>query len=79
MEVRAQRLAPARLGRILGATLLALAIASPVSAQYFGRNKVQFDRFKFRVLTTPHSDIYFYPEEAEAATVAGAAYSCTHA
>ncbi|HET9372074.1 MAG TPA: BamA/TamA family outer membrane protein [Vicinamibacterales bacterium] len=71
MEVRAQRLAPARLGRILGATLLALAIASPVSAQYFGRNKVQFDRFKFRVLTTPHFDIYFYPEEAEAATVAG--------
>lgn len=38
----------------------------PVAAQYFGRNKVQYDNFKFRVLSTEHFDIYFYPEEEEA-------------
>jgi hypothetical protein len=34
--------------------------------QYFGRNKVQYDRFAFRVLTTPHFDVHFYPVEAAA-------------
>ena len=38
----------------------------PASAQYFGRNKVQYETFDFRVLKTPHFDIHFYPEEAEA-------------
>ena len=36
-------------------------------AQYFGRNKVQYRTFDFRVLKTPHFDIYFYPEEEAAA------------
>ena len=35
------------------------------SAQ-FGRNKVQFDDFDFRVLETEHFDWHFYPEEADA-------------
>ena len=38
----------------------------PASAQYFGRNKVQYETFDFKVLKTPHFDIHFYPEEAEA-------------
>lgn len=47
--------------------LLACAVCSPVaSAQYFGQNKVQYERFDFQVLTTPHFEIYYYPEEAEA-------------
>ena len=49
--------------------LLTLAIAaSPasVSAQYFGRNKVQYETFDFKILKTPHYDIHFYPEEGEA-------------
>ncbi|CAN5817407.1 basic secretory protein-like protein [soil metagenome] len=35
--------------------------------QYFGRNKVQYRTFDFRILQTPNFDIYFYPEEEVAA------------
>jgi Tol biopolymer transport system component len=40
---------------------------SAASAQYFGRNKVQYETFDFRVLRTTHFDVYFYPEEEQAA------------
>ena len=53
----------------LAALLLALfvtALPGSVSAQYFGRNKVQYETFDFRILKTPHYDIHFYPEEADA-------------
>ncbi|MDQ2943116.1 MAG: peptidase S9, partial [Candidatus Dormibacteraeota bacterium] len=43
-------------------------MASPVHAQYFGRNKVQYQKFEFRVLKTSHFDIYFYQGEDAAAT-----------
>ncbi|HEX5725301.1 MAG TPA: hypothetical protein VFX98_07530 [Longimicrobiaceae bacterium] len=49
------------------ATLAAAAVPEPLAAQYFGRNKVQWRTFDFRVLRTPHFDVYFYPEEEEAA------------
>jgi len=39
---------------------------SGLSAQYFGRNKVQFDDFDFQILSTEHFDWYFYPEEEDA-------------
>lgn len=32
-------------------------------AQYFGRNRVQYQGFDFSVLKTEHFDIYYYPEE----------------
>jgi hypothetical protein len=51
--------------------LLALTIASPAQAQYFGRNKVQYKDFKFEVLKTAHFDIYFYEEERENAARVG--------
>ena len=54
---------------LLGALLLAVAVTAlpaSVSAQYFGRNKVQYETFDFRILKTPHFDIHFYPEEGEA-------------
>ena len=51
-----------------GAALL-LAVA-PADAQYFGRNKVQYERFDFRVLATEHFDVYFYPAEQAAAEAA---------
>lgn len=35
--------------------------SAPASAQYFGRNKVQYHTLKFEVLKTEHFDIYFYP------------------
>ena len=51
----------------LGLATLVLAIIPPTaSAQYFGRNKVQFDDFDFEILLTDHFDIHYYPEETEA-------------
>jgi Tol biopolymer transport system component len=55
----------------LSVVLLFLATASPVQAQYFGRNKVQYKDFKFEVLKTEHFDIYFYEEEREGAARVG--------
>jgi Tol biopolymer transport system component len=54
---------------VISAVGLALAIfaASPAQAQYFGRNKVQYQKFNFEVLKTQHFDIHFYAEEREAA------------
>jgi Tol biopolymer transport system component len=47
-----------------------LSAAAPASAQYFGRNKVQYKKLDFQVLKTEHFDIYFYPEEREGIDVA---------
>jgi dipeptidyl aminopeptidase/acylaminoacyl peptidase len=54
------------------ALLLLLGSSTPLVAQggYFGRNKVQYREFDFKVLKTDHFDIYFYPEEADAAQMA---------
>lgn len=41
--------------------------ASFSSAQYFGRNKVQYEDFDFKIMKTEHFDVYFYPEKREAA------------
>ena len=47
--------------------MLALLIGSflPVAAnaQYFGRNKVQYDDFDFESFKTEHFEFYLYPEE----------------
>jgi hypothetical protein len=50
--------------------LLAGAV-TPARAQYFGQNKVQYETFKFQVLQTEHFDIYYYPEERDAALLSG--------
>jgi hypothetical protein len=55
---------PAFIGALL---LLALMAPVPLEAQYFGRNKVQYDNFDFRVLTTPHFEIYYYDKNRAAA------------
>lgn len=52
--------------------LIAVAAALPLlpgtaNAQFFGRNKVQYRTFDFRILRTEHFDIYYYDEEREAA------------
>jgi len=49
---------------VLVAALL-VALTPEAQAQYFGRNKVQYDDFDFRVLETEHFDIYYYPEEEQ--------------
>ncbi len=52
----------------LGLALLGGALV-PLDAegQYFGRNKVQYRTFDFRILQTPNFDIYYYPEGEVAA------------
>jgi len=52
----------ARLVRLAVAVLLAALVAGPAAAQYFGRNKVLYEDFDFRVLRTEHFDVYYYPE-----------------
>jgi len=56
-------------GRLRRATLALVAVAATASflltpraadAQYFGRNKVQYDDFDFRVMETENFDIHFY-------------------
>jgi hypothetical protein len=54
-----------------GLAVLLLA-ASPGSAQYFGRNKVQYEAFDFQVLRTEHFDIHYYVAEQDAALHAAA-------
>ncbi len=54
---------------VLAAVVL-LSSAGSAHAQYFGRNKVQYERFDFKVLTTEHFDIYYYPEEEAAVRLA---------
>jgi Tol biopolymer transport system component len=51
----------------LVALSLVLVLPPDASAQYFGRNKVQYDRFKFDILPTEHFDLYFYQEAETAA------------
>ena len=43
---------------------LLLGVSAPAEAQTFGRSKVQYDRFNFRILPTPHFEVYFYPAES---------------
>ena len=44
--------------------------ASSLSAQYFGRNKVEYRDFDFRILATEHFDVYYYAREERAARIA---------
>src|SRR5688572_22041853 len=42
---------------------LVVLVSVPAHAQYFGRNKVHYDRLDFRLLQTDHFDIHYYAEE----------------
>ena len=63
----------------MGRSFLAFGVAvailgccpSEASAQYFGRNKVQYDRADVRVLATEHFDLYYPNDDLSAALVAG--------
>jgi hypothetical protein len=51
----------------IGAAVIMLALqATAAHAQYFGRNKVRGEKFDFRILETPHFDIYHYSAESTA-------------
>jgi hypothetical protein len=55
---------------VLLAAIFALYSAAPLGAQYFGRNKVQYEKFDFKVLATEHFDIHYYAEEEAAVAIA---------
>lgn len=48
------------------ALLVLVFLPSILQAQYFGRNKVLWEKFDWQVLKTEHFDIYYYPEEESA-------------
>jgi hypothetical protein len=48
----------------------ALAGVRPAAAQQFGRNKVEYQNFDFKVLDTPHFAVYHYASEEETARIA---------
>ena len=50
---------------VLVSFVLTLLFAPLAQAQYFGRNKVQWESFEFKTLKTEHFDIYYYDEEAD--------------
>src|SRR6266705_1488615 len=54
-----------RIGGIVAA--LALFGAAPLAAQYFGKNKVQYQAFDFKIIQTEHFEVYYYPAERTAA------------
>ena len=60
-----------RLLSTMVSVLLLLVLVGDASAQYFGKNKVQYRRHEFRVLQTEHFDIYFHQDRREAVDVAG--------
>ena len=54
---------------VVSAAMVWLSV-STLSAQYFGRNKVEYRDFDFRILATEHFDVYYYPREERAARIA---------
>ena len=47
-----------------------LGTTMPAGAQDFGRNKVQFQKLDFKVLSSEHFDVYYYPQEEAAVRIA---------
>jgi len=40
-------------------------LATSLGAQYFGRNKVQYQNFTFKIMKTRHFDVYYYLHDEE--------------
>jgi len=55
-----------RTSAVITLAVVAMLSSTNADAQYFGRNKVRYDRLEFRLLQTEHFDIYYYAEEADA-------------
>lgn len=52
-------------GCTTGFIFIIVMLTVNVFAQYFGRNKVQYEDFNFKVLKTDNFNVYYYPQEAE--------------
>jgi len=55
-------------------SLILLSGTELFAQYYFGRNKIQYDDFEWKILKTTHFDVYFYPEMRELAEI-GAAFA----
>jgi hypothetical protein len=70
------RITPTRRIAVASALLLALAavLATAATARAqtvpFGKNKIQYRNFDWHVISGPHLDVYFYPEEEAVARLA---------
>jgi Tol biopolymer transport system component len=50
---------------VAGAAAAILVSPSRADAQYFGRNKVNYESFDFKILKTEHFDVYYYEDGEE--------------
>ncbi|GAB5520921.1 MAG: basic secretory protein-like protein [Rhodothermales bacterium] len=55
-----------RLFTLVAVLAMLVVWATPAAAQYFGRNKVQYDNFDFKVFETEHFIFHYYPESEQA-------------
>ena len=42
-----------------------ISVPNAYGDYYFGKNKVQFETFKWEIYHSPHFDIYFYTQDPE--------------
>jgi Tol biopolymer transport system component len=54
-------------GRAAPALIILCLAPGLLQAQYFGRNKVQYSSFDFKIIQTEHFDVYYYERERVAA------------
>jgi Tol biopolymer transport system component len=54
-------------GRAAPALVILCLAPGLLQAQYFGRNKVQYSSFDFKIIQTEHFDVYYYERERVAA------------
>ena len=64
MALHGLRRAVGRLPLAALCSLAPLPFTAAGAQQYFGRNKVQYEDFKWRILKSDHFDNYFYPAES---------------
>jgi hypothetical protein len=56
--------APRAVGAALAASLLVVWAGAPAQAQfipYYGKNKVHYDTFAWRIYRSPHFEVFYYP------------------
>jgi hypothetical protein len=47
------------------AAVLVGALAPDLGAQWYGRNKVQYEKFDFKIMKTRHFDVYYYLQDEQ--------------
>ena len=70
MAIQRRSLAGRAVARLFLLAAIVLAMPAPAAAQYFGQNKIPYEKLDFRILKSANFDIYFYPEEEAAAAMA---------